>query len=143
MRTLYPGLKSLLNIFGFASDDETRSRRFKPDPEPTVEREATILEEILRARALISRIESSGVKFPVQIYEVLEQTFAAYEQNHWTLQVDRSFYNTLSLLESVVRHRRGVAVARPASTDATCRNNDSPGWTVIISNRRKVLDGNW
>jgi hypothetical protein len=107
------------------------------------EREATLLAEIVRARSLISRIESRGVKFPIQIYEVLEQTYAAYEQNRWTLQVDRSFYNTLSLLESVVRHRRGAAAGGRASPDATVRNSGSPGWTVIISNRRKVLDGNW
>jgi hypothetical protein len=136
MRTLYPGLKSLLNTFGFASEDETRSSRFKPDPEPVAEREATLLAEIVRARSLISRIESRGVKFPIQIYEV-------HEQNRWTLQVDRSFYNTLSLLESVVRHRRGAAAGGRASPDATVRNSGSPGWTVIISNRRKVLDGNW
>jgi hypothetical protein len=143
MRTLYPGLKSLLNTFGFASDDETRSRRVKPEPEPVAERDATILEEILRARALMSRIESSGVRFPTQIYDILEQTRAAYEQNRWTLQIDRGFYTTLSLLESVVCRRRGAAAAGPASPDATVLNTDHPGWTVIISNRRKVLDGNW
>jgi hypothetical protein len=143
MRTQYPGLKSLLNTFGFASDDEMRARQFKQEPEPVAEREATIPQEILRARALMSCIESSGVKFPVQINDILEQTRAAYEQNRWTLQIDRGFYSTLSLLESVVRRRRGATGAEPASPDATVLNADNPGWTVIISNRRKVLDGNW
>lgn len=142
MRALHPNLKNLLNIFRFASEDETLSR-VRPKPEPAAEPEATIPEEILRARDLMSRIESSGVRFPVQIHDVLEQACAAYEENRWTLQIDRGFYDTLSLLESVVRRRRGAAAARPVSPDATFLNRDNPGWTVIISNRRKVLDGNW
>jgi len=143
MRSLYPDLKSLLNIFRFASEDETRSRRVVSEPERMKEPEATLHEEILRARALMRRIESSGVRFPVQIHDTLEQACAAYEQNHWTLQIDRGFYSTLSLLESVVRRRRGAAAARPVCPDATLLNNDNPGWTVIISNRRKVLEGTW
>ncbi len=142
MRMLHPDLKSLLNIFRFASEDETRSR-VRPEPEPAAEPEAAIHAEILRARDLMCRIESSGVRFPAQIYDVLEQACTACEENRWTLRIDRRFYNTLSLLESVVRRRRGAAAARPVSPDATLLNSDKPGWTVIISNRRKVLDGNW
>jgi hypothetical protein len=142
MRTLHPHLKSLLNIFRFASEEETRSP-VSLEHEPAGEPEATIHEEILRARDLMSRIESSGVRFPVQIHDVLEQACAAYEENRWTLQIDRGFYDTLSLLESVVRRRRGAPAARPVSSDATLLNSDNPGWTVIISSRRKVLGGNW
>ncbi len=143
MHTPHPDFKSMLNIFRFASDDETRARPRKPEPEPATQPDATILEELLRARALMVRIESSGVKFPDQIYDVLVQALSAYDQKRWTEQVDRSFCITLSLLESIARHRHGTAKGRAACADATLVNHDHPGRTVIISERRNVLDGNW
>ncbi|WP_028218646.1 hypothetical protein [Paraburkholderia oxyphila] len=106
MRSLHPDLKSLLNIFRSASADETHFRRRKPEPELATELQAHIVEDILWAWVLMSRIESSGVRLPVQISEILVQAWAAYEQNRWTLQVDRSFCSTLKLLESVARRRK-------------------------------------
>lgn len=143
MHTPHPDFKSLLNVFRFASDDETRARPCKPEREPATQPDATILAELLRARALMVRIESSGVKFPDQIDDVLVQALSAYDQKRWTEQIDRSFCITLSLLESIARHRRGAAAARTVCTDATLVNHDHPGQTVIISERRNVLDGNW
>ncbi|WP_176732825.1 hypothetical protein [Paraburkholderia nodosa] len=143
MHTPHPDFKSLLNIFRFASDDETRVRPCKPEPEPATQPDATILAELLRARALMVRIESSGVTFPDQIYDVFVQALAAYDQKCWTEQIDRSFCITLSLLESVARHRRGAKAARTVCTDATLVNHDNPGPTVIVSERRNRLDDNW
>lgn len=127
MHTPHPDFKSLLNVFRFASDDETRARPCEPEPEPATQPDATILAELLRARALMVRIESSGVKFPDQIYDVFVQALAAYDQKCWTEQIDRSFCITLSLLESVARHRRGAAAAGTMCTDATLVNHDNPG----------------
>lgn len=143
MHTPHPDFKSLLNIFRFAPDDETRARPCKPEPESATPPDATILQELLRARALMVRIESSGVKFPDQIDDVLVQALSAYDQKRWTEQIDRSFCITLSLLESIARHRRGASTARTVSTDATLVNHDKPRQTVIISERGNVLDGNW
>ncbi|MCP3724102.1 hypothetical protein M3I53_13340 [Paraburkholderia sp. CNPSo 3272] len=143
MHTPHPDFKSLLNIFRFASDDETRARPCKPEPEPATQPDATILAELLRARALMVRIESSGVTFPDQIYDVFVQALAAYDQKCWTEQIDRTFCITLSLLESVARHRRGSKAARAVCTDATLVNHENPGPTAIISERRNMLDGKW
>jgi hypothetical protein len=133
MRTPHPDLKRLLNVLGFASDDETHLRRCKPEPEPVAQPEtatppgAAILAEILRTRALMGRIESSGVRLPIQIYDVLVQAVIAYEQNRWTEQIDRRFCITLNLLESVARHRRGAAAARLACTEVTLVNHGNRG----------------
>jgi len=143
MHTPHPDFKSLLNIFRFASDDETRARPCKPEPEPATQPDATILAELLRARALMVRVESSGVKFPDQIYDVFVEALTAYDQKCWTEQIDRSFCITLNLLESVARHRRGASAARPVCTDATLVNQENPGPKAIISERRNALDGNW
>ncbi|WP_321945749.1 hypothetical protein [Paraburkholderia sp. J10-1] len=148
MHTPHADFKSLLNIFRFSSDDETRARQCKPEPEaePATQPDATILAELLRARALMVRIESSGVKFPDQIYDVFVQALSAYDQKCWTEQIDRSFCITLSLLESIARHRRGAAAKRAVCTDVTLVNHDNRGQTVIISERRdglNGLDGNW
>ncbi|CAD6555578.1 hypothetical protein LMG27952_05853 [Paraburkholderia hiiakae] len=143
MHTPHSDFKSLLNIFRFAPDDETRARPGRPEPEPATQPDATILVELLRARALMVRIESSGVKFPDQIDDVLVQALTAYDQKRWTEQIDRSFCITLSLLESIARHRRGAAAAHTVCTDATLVNYDHPGQPVIISERRNGLDGNW
>jgi hypothetical protein len=105
--------------------------------------EAPIHKEILRAQRLICRIESTGVKFPVQIYDALEQARKASEQNCWTLQMDRNFYSALSLLEQIARrHGRGAAT-HPEAADPSTRSGGNRGWTVIISNSQKVLDGDW
>ncbi|MEM5314632.1 hypothetical protein [Paraburkholderia sp. JHI869] len=143
MHTPHPDFKSLLNIFRFAPDDETRARPCQPEPEPATPPDATILAELLRARALMVRIESSGVKFPDQIDDVLVQALSAYDQRRWTEQIDRSFCITLSLLESIARHRRGAVAAHPVCTDATLVNHDNPPPAVVISERRNALDGNW
>lgn len=143
MQTPHADFKSLLNIFRFASDDETRAQPCKPEPEPATQPDATILAELLRARALMVRIESSGVTFPDQIYDVIVQALSAYDQKRWTEQIDRSFCITLSLLESIARHRRGAAAAHNVCTDVTLVNHDNRGQTVIISERRNRLDGNW
>jgi hypothetical protein len=47
----------------------------------------------------------------------------------------------LSLLESVARHRSGVAAPLPPCPDATLVNRDDPGRTVGSSNCRKGLGG--
>lgn len=143
MHTPHADFKSLLNVFRFASDDETRARPCKPEPEPATQPDATILAELLRARALMVRIESSGVKFPDQIYDVFVQALSAYDQKCWTEQIDRSFCITLTLLESIARHRRGAAAARNLGADVTLVNHDNRGQTVVISERRNGLDGNW
>lgn len=142
MHTPHPDFKSLLNIFRFAPVDETRARPCKPEPESATPPDATILQELLRARALMVRIESSGVKFPDQIDDVLVQALSAYDQKRWTEQIDRSFCITLSLLESIARQRRGAATLT-VCTDATLVNHDKPRPTVIISERPNLLDGNW
>ena len=143
MHTPHPDFKSLLNIFRFAPDDETRARPCKPEPEPATQPDATILAELLRARALMVRVESSGVKFPDQIYDVFVQALTAYDQKCWTEQIDRSFCITLNLLESVARHRRGASAAHPVCIDATLVNQENPGPKAIISEHRNALDGNW
>jgi hypothetical protein len=141
MRTPLPDFKNLLNIFRLASGEEAGSRGCKPEPEPATQPDATLQQAMLRARVLMSLIESSGVRFPDQIYDVLVEAWAAYEQDRWTEQIDRSFCITLSLLESVARHRSGVAAPLPPCPDATLVNRDDPGRTASSSNCRKGLGG--
>jgi hypothetical protein len=149
MHSPHPDLKRLLNILRFASDIETRSHQCEPEPEPTAQPEAAtepgaaILEAILRTRTLMGRIESGGVRLPVQIYDILVQAVIAYEQNRWTEQIDRRLCITLNLLESVARHRRGAAAACAVCTEPTLVNYDTPSPADITHDGQKVHDGIW
>ncbi|MFP3646539.1 hypothetical protein [Paraburkholderia sp. SIMBA_054] len=146
MRALLPDLLRLYRAFSLTSREEADAARVERtrerDQVPYVP-EAPIREEIHRAHVLMSRIESTGVKFPVQIYDALDQARAASEQNRWTLQVDRSFYSALSLLESIARLPVRVTATQQAATDQHARGTANAGWTVIISNSQKMLEGNW
>ena len=108
---------------------------------PAADAETVTGADITRARSLLSGFESVGVRFPAEVYGALEQAAAAYEQNRWTLQVDRSFYSVLGLLESVVRLGSPDRAARLGCYDNAPRDADERGWTVIISNRLKVVEG--
>ena len=142
MRALFPGLSHFLRMIGLTPREETKRQVERVrEPEPVCD--VPIHEEIVRARALMCSIELTGVKFPVQLYDALEQARTAIEENRWTLQVDRRFYSTLSLLESIMRLRARGAAGRPKASDPSTRSAGNPGWTVIISNRHKVLDGTW
>lgn len=143
MRALFPDLSRLHRVLSLTPRDDAQAGRVEPMREPEAALEAPVHEEILRARALMIRIESTGVKFPVQIYDALEQARMASEQNCWTLQVDRSFYSALSLLESITRSHGYAAAVQPQVSEAAHSSAADPGWTVIISNSQKMLDGNW
>jgi hypothetical protein len=92
----------------------------------------------------MKRLEAVGVRFPYEVCEALEQAEAALSQDRWTLQVDRSFYSVLGLLESVVvRHGGAEKAARLGCYDAAPHEAGERRWTVIISNRMKVVDGKW
>ncbi|WP_205808383.1 hypothetical protein [Burkholderia sp. Ac-20365] len=143
MRALFPDLSRLHKVLSLTPRDEAQAGRVERIREPGAVMEAPVHEEILRARTLMIRIESTGVKFPVQIYDALEQARKASETNGWTLQVDRSFYSALSLLESITRAHGAGAEPQPGLSEATRSSTAEPGWTVIISNSQKMLDGNW
>ena len=143
MRALLSDLSRLYRQLSLTLRKETQGGRAGRPHERKLAPQAPVHEEILRAQRLIGRVESTGVKFPEQIYDALEQARKASEQNCWTLQVDRNFYSALSLLESIARsHGRGAA-AYPKAADPSIRSTGELGWTVIISNRQKMLDGNW
>jgi hypothetical protein len=143
MQATFAELSRLLKLFSFTSRDKSQRGAARPERKPEPARDVLVHEEIQRARVLMTRIEATGVKFPVQINDAIEQAWAAHEENRWTLQVDRSFYSTLGLLESIMRLRGRGAVNRSAGSDPSTRRTGTPGWTVIISNNRKMLDGNW
>jgi hypothetical protein len=71
MRTLGPFLKRLTKISRFASDVETHWHLCKTEPE------ATMLQEMLRVRALMNRTKLSGGRFPVQNRDVPVQSQAS------------------------------------------------------------------
>jgi hypothetical protein len=129
----------LTKMISFAAEDETSSGRVIPD----VELELPIKQEIRRARTLLRRVESTGVRFPSQIHDALERARVAHEQNCWTLQIERGFYSALGLLESIVRPQSDSTMKSSGFSGSVVHENDGNGWTVIISNRRKVLDGSW
>jgi hypothetical protein len=139
MRTLHLHWTRPLKILCMASADESGPSREKLESAA----EESLHQEIARARALVMQIASTGVKFPAEIHETLERASAAQRENRWTLQVDRQFYGVLSLLESITRAQLDEAQQRQHTSAARATDNDERGWTTIISNRRKVQDGDW
>jgi hypothetical protein len=136
MRTMQSCWNCLTKIISFAAEDETSSVRVNPEREL----EPPIQQDIRRARMLLTRVESTGVKFPSQIHAALECARVAHEQNRWTLQIERCFYNALSLLESIAHPQPDPTVKSTGfsgSAASMTHGTDDPGWTVIISSRRR------
>jgi hypothetical protein len=139
MHTMQSCLNCLTKIISFAAQDETSSALVQPGPE----QEPSIDQAIRRARSLLARVESTGVKFPSQVHDALERARVAQQQDRWMMQTERDFYDALSLLESIVHPQSGAAMKPAGLSRNVAHQTDDAGWTVIISSRRKALDGSW
>jgi hypothetical protein len=139
MHTMQSCLNCLTKIISFAAQDETSSALAKPGPE----QEPSIDQVIRRARSLLARVESTGVKFPSQVHDALERARVAQQQDRWMMQIERDFYDALSLLESIAHPQSGAALKPAGLSRNVAHQTDDAGWTVIISSRRKALDGSW
>lgn len=140
--SLSPRLMRLLNVFGFVPGNDGAGGPAQSAPVSN-DADAVTGAEITRARRLLCRIEAVGVRFPAEVHQALAQAEAAYAQSRWTLQVDRGFYSVLGLLESVARLGGAERAASYGCYDADPVEAEQRRWTVIISNRLKVLEGRW
>jgi hypothetical protein len=139
MHTMQSCLNCLTKIISFAAQDETSSATAQPE----LEQAPSIEQAIRRARMLLARVESTGVKFPSQVHDALERARVAQQQDRWMIQVERDFCDALSLLESIARPQSQAAMKPAGFPGNIAHQTDDPGWTVIISSRRKALDGSW
>lgn len=139
MHTMQSCWNCLTKIISFAAEDETSSAHVEPE----AQREPSILQEIRRAHVLITRVESTGVKFPALIHEALERARVAHERDRWMMQIERDFYDALSLLESIVRPSNTASMKSADRSGNATRRDDEPGWTIIISSRRRALDASY
>ncbi|CAH2805988.1 MAG: unnamed protein product [uncultured Paraburkholderia sp.] len=132
-------LARLLNLFGVVSLGEGAGGAAQPAA-AAGDGKAAAGVEVTRARSLMKRLESVGVRFPAEVYEALEQAEAALNQDHWTLQVDHSFYSGLELLESaVVRHGGAPRLLRPGAARGGRAALDGDHQQPDESGRRKVV----
>jgi hypothetical protein len=139
MHTMQSCLNCLTKIISFAAQDETSSVAAPPE----LEQESSIDQTIRRARTLLARVESTGVRFPSQVHDALERARVAQQQDRWMMQTERDFYDALSLLESIAHPQSDAAMKPAAFPRNVAHQTDDAGWTVIISSRRKALDGSW
>jgi hypothetical protein len=140
--SLIPALARLLNRFDFSTPNAGacvgKAIRVR-----TTDPEIVTAADIARARSLLSQIESTGVRFPAEVYDAIDQAVAAHAAKCWSLKVDRGFYSALGLLEAVVRSGDGHKADSLGCYDAASADGNQRGWTVIINNRLKVVNGKW
>lgn len=141
-QSLIPVLARLANRFDFLMPG-ARACVGKALGSGATDPEIVTAADIARARSLLGQIEATGVRFPSEVYDAIDQAVAALAMNCWSLKVDRGFYGALGLLESVARCSNGRKAASLGCYDAALADEAERGWTVIINNRLKVVDGKW